>query len=83
MGDMGDVWREFKPELTKRKEDRKISNTNQLKSRGIDYKSYNEGYHLVFTCDDVRVDYYPSTDLILYKGFKFRNLNRFLKRRFV
>lgn len=55
-------------------------NLEKLERRGIQYKEFNQGRHIVFTWNFVKVDFYPTTNLVKYGKQKFYGIERLIGR---
>jgi hypothetical protein len=69
MGDMGDLWKEAKPELDRLSREKRSRNRlhgeSELFMRRIPFLKKNGGAHLIVFPDDPakRIDYWPGTGL--------------------
>ncbi len=82
MGDMGDFWRDVKPEMQARSKEKRANNREQsaklLSDAGIVFSSNNNGAHLIVEGRDCFVDFWPGTGKWITRnkeaGFGVRNL---------
>jgi len=84
MGDMGDYWRDVKPALKERSQQKRASNRQngaaQLLAAGFSFESRNGGAHLIVQAKDHVVDYWPGTGKWATRGFKFGLIGRGIAR---
>jgi len=86
MGDMGEFWKDVKPEMQARSKDKRASNRDQsaqyLTMRGIPFTSNNHGAHLIVEGKDCYIDFWPGTGKWISRnkeaGFGVRNLVNFI-----
>lgn len=75
MGDMGDFWRDVKPALKERSQQKRASNRQngaaQLAAAGFLFESKNDGAHLIVQAKDHVVDYWPGTGKWMTRGSRF------------
>ena len=69
MGDMGEYWKDVKPELKRVSKEKRSANRKQGESelflRRVPFLKKNQGAHLIVFPEDAvkRVDYWPGTGL--------------------
>lgn len=68
MGDMAEVWADFRAHKQKKKRSNLAFSTRQLTENGIEFVAHNGGIHLVLTKGDQTIDYWPSTGLWWIRG---------------
>ncbi|CAB3952831.1 hypothetical protein LMG6103_03576 [Achromobacter piechaudii] len=73
MGDMGDFWRDVKPALKERSQQKRADNREQsarsLTDAGIQFLSRNAGAHLIVTgASGDTYDFWPGTGLWRMRG---------------
>ena len=73
MGDMGDYWRDVKPALKERSQQKRADNREQsarlLTEAGIQFVTRNSGAHLIVTAANGRTfDFWPGTGLWRMRG---------------
>lgn len=85
MGDMGDFWRDVKPFIKERSNEKKRRNLENalksLKDNNISYEEKSNGIHLVV---EGKIDYWPTTGKFIRRSDKkqgrgIRNLVRVVK----
>lgn len=68
MGDMAEVWADFRAHKQQKKRSNLASSTRLLEANGIEFKVHNNGIHLVLTKGDQTIDFWPSTGLWWIRG---------------
>ena len=68
MGDMAEVWADFRAYKQAKKRSNLAHSTRQLEAAGIAFKVHNGGIHLVLTKGDQTIDFWPSTGLWWIRG---------------
>lgn len=63
MGDMAEVWADYKAYKLKKKRGNLVFSTNQLIAAGLSFTVHNGGVHLVLMKGDQPIDFWPSTGL--------------------
>ena len=85
MGDMGDYWRDVKPDLLERSKAKRQGNRESsaaiLTAAGIKHETHNAGAHLVVTHGGHIYDFWPGTGLWKMRGSlqQHRGVRRLLK----
>jgi hypothetical protein len=72
MGDMGEMFNEWREDKKKKKASNLEFSTNELIKRGVSFESKNGGVHLVIESLDGLIDFWPSTG-----KFKVRASNEY------
>lgn len=61
MGDMGELFNEYKKDSQVKRNDNVQSSTQLLIDHDIDFTVHNNGYHLIVTYERELIDFWPST----------------------
>lgn len=70
---MGEIFREMTAQKKERKECNHYLNTQELIHSGVKFKSLNDGYHLQIELNRKKVNFWPSTNLVMYEKKYIRN----------
>ncbi|WP_368640437.1 hypothetical protein ABRZ04_04280 [Castellaniella ginsengisoli] len=80
MGDMGDYWRDVKPDMKERSQRKRAANRKSgatiLHAAGVPFESKNGGAHLIVQARDHVVDYWPGTGKWATRGHQFTLVGR-------
>jgi hypothetical protein len=72
MGDMGDYWRDVRPDMRKKNMEKRASNressAKMLADSGVAFETKNSGAHLIVTASGRTVDFWPGTGLWIERG---------------
>lgn len=68
MGDMGDVFNDWREHKQAKRADNTKQSTALLQQAGVIFDSLNAGAHLVVQADPNVVDFWPSTGLWIVRG---------------
>lgn len=78
MGDMGDMYRDWKVLKKEKKCTNKERILNFLTTNGISYVTKNEGSHLIFFIGEERFDIWPTTNKVSIGNRYYQNAYKFL-----
>jgi len=73
MGDMGDVFNDWRKQKTAKRAKNTEDSTAILKAANCPFTSHNGGTHLVIFCGDKTIDFWPSTGLWMVRGLPRKN----------
>jgi hypothetical protein len=77
---MGEIWNIIKSESVEKRRRNRENGPKLLTERGFDFKSRNDGAHLIVEVEAVRVDYWPGTGKWISKtGIQGRGVFRLLR----
>lgn len=63
MGEMAELWADYKAHKQKKKRSNLAYSTGQLSAAGLPFTVHNGGIHLVLTKGAETIDFWPSTGL--------------------
>ena len=67
------MFQEWKKHMKAHKAEKAIAGATALTEAGIEWQSHNNGVHLIVYLDGKQINFWPSTDLWMFQGSKFRN----------
>lgn len=70
MGDMGEDFKALREHRKTKRQANKISSTEILTEKGIEFESKNFGEHLIIKDKKAILDFYPSTGLFIDRATK-------------
>jgi len=81
MGDVGDAYRSLRANRKGKKRDNIINSTLLLEKKGVEFKTRNNGSHLVVSAKHEVIDFWPSTGQFIGRAsnVKSRGVDRLLK----
>jgi len=80
MGDMGDYWRDVKPDMKERSQRKRAANRKSgaaiLHAAGVPFEAKSGGAHLIVQAGDHVVDYWPGTGKWATRDHQFSIVGR-------
>jgi len=70
MSELGEIFNDLKKHNQKKRSNNRISSTEILKDKGIEFKSHNGGIHLIVSGRDGLIDFWPSTGKFIMRDSK-------------
>ena len=61
MGDMGEMYSDWKKHGQARRANNRASSPNMLDDAGVKYESKNGGFHLIVIAPECKIDFWPGT----------------------
>lgn len=68
LDDIGAVFKHMGALGKEKRHDNLVNSTELLRQNDIDVISKNDGFHLIVSCGDKKVDFWPSTGFFIFRN---------------